>query len=115
MDWHSQNQWFGDRDDKDNWEATIYARHIHDSLVSEGYELDSDDYYGALDSRLKKLILKLSADRLLANSPKMDSDPPCKESLPPLEGGHKHEAAGTVVLNFRRANWNVSSDSNRTT
>ena len=54
LDWHSQNQWFGDRDDKDNWEATIYARHIHDSLVSEGYELDSDDYYGALDSRLKK-------------------------------------------------------------
>ena len=54
LDWHSQNQWVGDRDDKDNWEATIYARHIHDSLVSEGYELDSDDYYGALDSRLKK-------------------------------------------------------------
>lgn len=54
LDWHSSNQWFGDRDDKENWEATIYARHIHDSLVSEGYELDSNDYYGALDSRLKK-------------------------------------------------------------
>jgi|MDTE01.2.fsa_nt_gb chemotaxis protein histidine kinase CheA len=67
LDWHSRNQWFGDRDDKDNWEATIYARHIHDSLVSEGYDLDSEDYYGALDSRLKKaypeIVGRSSADK----------------------------------------------------
>tara|TARA_R110000824_G_scaffold105701_4_gene250115 strand:+ start:438 stop:1412 length:975 start_codon:yes stop_codon:yes gene_type:complete len=54
LGWHQKNKWFGDQGDSDNWEATEFAYYVHHNLINEGYEPDSDEYYGALDSRVKK-------------------------------------------------------------
>jgi hypothetical protein len=60
-DWHSRNPWYGDQSDEENLQATQFAYFTHYNLINEGYEPDSDDYYQALDSRVRKVYPNLSA------------------------------------------------------
>jgi len=59
-DWHSRNPWYGDQSDEENLQATQFAYFTHYNLINEGYEPDSDDYYQALDSRVRKVYPNLS-------------------------------------------------------
>jgi hypothetical protein len=58
--WHEKNSWYGDKDNEDHLQATQYAYFTHFNLLNEGYEADSEDYYEALDSRVKKVYPNLS-------------------------------------------------------
>ena len=56
LDWYEKNQWYG----KDE-EATQFAFFQHNMLVAEGYEADSDEYYEALNQRIKRVYPNLSS------------------------------------------------------
>lgn len=60
QDWHSKNPWYGDQSDEENLQATQFAYFTHYNLINEGYEPDSEDYYQALDSRVRKVYPNLS-------------------------------------------------------
>jgi hypothetical protein len=48
--WQAKNQWFG----ADGFEeVTSYALGLHQKLVNSGVDPRSDDYFGAIDSRVK--------------------------------------------------------------
>ncbi len=57
LDWQSQNQWYGQEP-----EATQYAYFTHVNLVNEGFEPDSEEYYGELNSRIYKVYPDLRSD-----------------------------------------------------
>lgn len=49
-EWAARNSWFG-KDD----EMTALALGVHKKLVSNGYDTDSDDYYAAIDQRMREV------------------------------------------------------------
>jgi hypothetical protein len=51
--WWARNRWFGDDD-----EMTSFARGVHRKLAKAGYDLSSDEYYAALDRRLREVFPK---------------------------------------------------------
>ena len=52
LQWAQRNQWFGQGEGKD--QAMTYATWgIHTTLVNEGMDPESDDYYNEIDTRLK--------------------------------------------------------------
>jgi hypothetical protein len=59
LTWHERNKWYGDGEDQEHLQATQYAYFTHFNLINEGFEPDSDDYYGELDSRVGKVYPKL--------------------------------------------------------
>ena len=67
LGWHQKNKWFGDQDDPNNWEATEFAYYVHHNLINEGYEPDSDESYGALDSRIKKAYPEVLAGQTVTD------------------------------------------------
>jgi len=63
LGWYEKNKWYGDQEDAGNLEATQYAYFQHYNLINEGYEADSDEYYGELNNRIYKVYPHLqSAD-----------------------------------------------------
>lgn len=59
--WHKQNPWYGDTENEQNLEATQYAYFTHYNLINEGFEPDSDEYYDALDSRVRRVYPDLTS------------------------------------------------------
>ena len=59
--WHERNSWYGDMDNEEHSEATQFAYFHHNNLIHEGYEPDSDDYYEALDQRIKRAYPNLAS------------------------------------------------------
>lgn len=56
--WAEEREWFGT-----DQEMTQTAFRVHDQLVSEGFDLTSDEYYDELDRRVKKAFpQKFQAD-----------------------------------------------------
>ena len=49
-DWAEKNTWFG----QDQY-MTNTAFQIHENLVGEGFDVDSDDYYNEIDKRIKEV------------------------------------------------------------
>ena len=63
LGWYEKNKWYGDQEDPGNLEATQFAFFQHNMLINEGYEADSDEYYGELNNRIYKVYPHLqSAD-----------------------------------------------------
>jgi len=63
LGWYEQNKWYGDQEDPSNLEATQFAFFQHNMLINEGYEPDSNEYYGELNNRIYKIYPHLqSAD-----------------------------------------------------
>jgi hypothetical protein len=60
LSWHEKNPWYGDGENEENLQATQYAYFTHYNLINEGFEPDSDEYYDALDSRIRKVYPNLS-------------------------------------------------------
>jgi hypothetical protein len=59
LTWHERNQWYGDGENPENLQATQFAYFTHFNLINEGFEPDSDEYYGALDTRVGKVYPNL--------------------------------------------------------
>ena len=63
LSWYESNKWYGDQEDPSNLEATQFAFFQHNMLINEGFEPDSDEYYGELNNRIYKVYPHLqSAD-----------------------------------------------------
>ena len=63
LGWYEKNKWYGDQEDPGNLEATQFAFFQHNMLINEGFEADSDEYYGELNNRIYKVYPHLqSAD-----------------------------------------------------
>lgn len=57
--WKQRNSWFGEDD-----EMTSFALGLHNKLVKSGYDTQSQEYYEALDNRLKEVFPdKFKSDR----------------------------------------------------
>jgi len=61
LNWYENNQWYGDQEDPGNLEATQFAFFQHNMLINEGYEPDSEDYYGELNNRIYKVYPHLQS------------------------------------------------------
>ena len=59
LTWHERNKWYGNGEDQEHLQATQFAYFTHFNLINEGFEPDSDDYYGELDTRVGKVYPKL--------------------------------------------------------
>tara|TARA_R100000544_G_scaffold7108_1_gene2827 strand:+ start:1637 stop:2578 length:942 start_codon:yes stop_codon:yes gene_type:complete len=59
LSWHEKNSWYGDKENEENLQATQFAYFTHFNLLNEGFDADSDEYYGALDNRVKKVYPNL--------------------------------------------------------
>jgi hypothetical protein len=57
LEWKESNPWFDQ-----NQEATAWAEHVHNTLAGEGYDLESDEYYDELSSRIYKVYPDLRSD-----------------------------------------------------
>lgn len=49
--WRERNPWFGDDD-----EMTSFALGLHNKLVKSGYDTKSQEYYDAIDNRMKQVF-----------------------------------------------------------
>ena len=61
LGWYEKNKWYGDQEDEGNLEATQYAYFTHYNLINEGFEADSDEYYGELNKRVYKVYPHLES------------------------------------------------------
>ena len=50
-DWQSSNEWFGS-----DTEMTSFAYGVHERLVGEGVDPDTDEYYKLIDKRMKEVF-----------------------------------------------------------
>jgi len=57
QDWASENEWFGT-----NKVMTSAAMGMHDELMSEGFDAESDEYYNEIDKRMKEYFPHKFAD-----------------------------------------------------
>ena len=61
LGWYEKNKWYGDQENEDNLQATQYAYFQHYNLINEGFEADSDEYYGELNNRIYKVYPDLKS------------------------------------------------------
>ncbi len=80
IDWWQQNRWFN----SDGFEReTAAARAIDVQLDLEGYDKESDDYYEALNDRLRKVFPEVISDAKVTQSSRSKSRSP----VAPTAGG----------------------------
>ena len=70
LSWHEKNSWYGDKDNEENLQATQFAYFTHFNLLNEGFDADSDEYYQALDNRVKKVYPSLVGSSAETNGSK---------------------------------------------
>jgi hypothetical protein len=63
LEWAKENPWYNDKSDIKNTEATQYAYFTHFNLINEGFEADSDEYYGELNQRVFKVYPDLGTSK----------------------------------------------------
>jgi hypothetical protein len=51
VEWQQGNSWFGN-----DYEMTSFAYGVHDKIVSEGIDPDTDEYYQLIDSRVREVF-----------------------------------------------------------
>jgi|TARA_Y100001970_G_scaffold279326_1_gene386454 hypothetical protein len=51
IEWQQSNEWFGN-----DYEMTSFAYGVHDKIVSEGIDPDTDEYYQLIDSRVREVF-----------------------------------------------------------
>ena len=71
--WQAKNQWYGQPGFED---ITSYALGLHQKLVNSGVDPRSDEYYSAIDSRIKKTFPDMFGEAT-ATTP---ADPPTKKT-----------------------------------
>ena len=95
-DWHSRNPWYGDQSDEENLQATQFAYFTHYNLINEGYEPDSDDYYQALDSRVRKVYPNLSSgEEASTETVEQNTKQPAVQRVASTTGGGRQQTRGS--------------------
>jgi hypothetical protein len=79
--WHAKNSWYGNAEDEEHTQATQFAYFTHFNLINEGFEPDSEEYYEALDSRVKKVYPNLVSEDNLAEGENVEA----KEGRPAVQ------------------------------
>jgi hypothetical protein len=79
--WHAKNSWYGNAEDEEHTQATQFAYFTHFNLINEGFEPDSEEYYEALDSRVKKVYPNLVSEDNLAEGENVEA----KEERPAVQ------------------------------
>jgi hypothetical protein len=51
LEWQERNEWFGT-----DSEMTSFAYGVHDKIVSEGVDPDTDEYYELIDTRMRQVF-----------------------------------------------------------
>ena len=51
IEWQQNNPWFGS-----DYEMTSFAYGVHDRIVNEGIDPDTDEYYQLIDSRVREVF-----------------------------------------------------------
>jgi hypothetical protein len=51
LEWQERNEWFGS-----DSEMTSFAYGVHDKIVSEGVDPDTDEYYELIDTRMRQVF-----------------------------------------------------------
>ena len=104
-DWHSKNPWYGDQSDEENLQATQFAYFTHYNLINEGYEPDSDDYYQALDSRVRKVYPNLSVgeEADTENVEQNTKQPPVQRVASTTAGGRQQTRGNSDGVKFTKS------------
>jgi len=88
--WAEKNEWFGD----DKF-MTNSAFMLHDDLVSQGFDAESDEYYNEVDKRMKELY----PHKFTAQSQEIEvKDEPKKPVQTVASAGRKQQGRRTVTL-----------------
>lgn len=85
--WAEENTWFGNDE-----VMTSAAEKIHKNVILEGIEVDSDEYYNEIDTRLKKYFKPLNQTN---DEPKVEQRKPVQTVA---SAGRKQEGRRTVRL-----------------
>ena len=103
-DWHSKNPWYGDQSDEENLQATQFAYFTHYNLINEGYEPDSEDYYQALDSRVRKVYPNLSVgeEADMENVGQNTKQPPVQRVASTTSGGRQQTRGNSDGVKFTK-------------
>ena len=103
-DWHSKNPWYGDQSDEENLQATQFAYFTHYNLINEGYEPDSEDYYQALDSRVRKVYPNLSVgeEADTENVGQNTKQPPVQRVASTTSGGRQQTRGNSDGVKFTK-------------
>jgi hypothetical protein len=59
IEWQEKNDWFGS-----DSEMTSFAYGVHDKIVSDGVDPDTDEYYQLIDSRMRQVFPDQFSDEL---------------------------------------------------
>ena len=104
-DWHSKNPWYGDQSDEENLQATQFAYFTHYNLINEGYEPDSEDYYQALDSRVRKVYPNLSVgeEADTENVEQNTTQPPVQRVASTTAGGRQQTRGNSDGVKFTKS------------
>ena len=103
-DWHSRNPWYGDQSDEENLQATQFAYFTHYNLINEGFEPDSEDYYQALDSRVRKVYPNLSVgeEADTENVEQNTKQPPVQRVASTTSGGRQQTRGNSDGVKFTK-------------
>jgi hypothetical protein len=94
LDWQSENSWYGEEP-----EATQYAYFTHVNLVNEGFEPDSKEYYGELNSRIYKVYPDLRSD----NAGKSEGRPAVQRVASTSVGGRQKTQGKKNGVSFTKS------------
>jgi hypothetical protein len=94
--WHSKNPWYGDQSDEENLQATQFAYFTHYNLINEGFEPDSEDYYQALDSRVRRVYPNLSVgEEADAENVEQNTKQPAVQRVASTTSGGRQQTRGS--------------------
>ena len=92
LGWYEKNKWYGDQENEDNLQATQYAYFQHYNLINEGFEADSDEYYGELNNRIYKVYPDLKSSG--GNDVKSEGRPAVQRVASTSPSGSRQQTQG---------------------
>ena len=103
LGWAKKNTWYGDQSNQENVEATQFAYFTHFNLINEGFEPDSDDYYGELNKRVYKIYPNLDNNE---NANKKDDRPSVQRVASASVGSRQKTQAKKKGVTFSKSEVN---------
>jgi hypothetical protein len=87
--WKQRNSWFGEDD-----EMTSFALGLHNKLVKQGYDTSSDDYYKAIDNRVRQVF----PDKFESEKTEQKSASPARKPATVVAPSSRATSAKKIVL-----------------
>jgi hypothetical protein len=104
--WHEKNSWYGDAENEENTQATQFAYFTHFNLINEGFEPDSEEYYEALDSRVKKVypnLIGVETDADVGNVEEKDQRPAVQRVASTTTSGRQQTRGKSNGVKFTKS------------